>query len=93
MLTQAKLYTIEVLVSKILVDLNISLNEFMPMNNVLKEYDNMKEKRKNSNNIKIIFIVVNVYSLQKIKIKRKIDRKISIYSCCIDCRFKKTSNY
>ena len=67
MLTQAKLYTIEVLESKILVDLNISLDEFMSMNNVLKEYDNMKEKRKNSNNMKIIFIVVNVYSLQKIK--------------------------
>ena len=67
MLTQAKLYTIEVLESKILIDLNISLDEFMSMNNVLKEYDNMKEKRKNSNNMKIIFIVVNVYSLQKIK--------------------------
>ena len=67
MLTQAKLYTIEVLESKSLIDLNISLDEFMSMNNVLKEYDNMKEKRKNSNNMKIIFIVVNVYSLQKIK--------------------------
>ena len=67
MLSQAKLYTIEVLESKILIDLNISLDEFMSMNNVLKEYDNMKEKRKNSNNMKIIFIVVNVYSLQKIK--------------------------
>ena len=67
MLTQAKLYTIEVLESKILIDLNISLDEFMSMNNVLKDYDNMKEKRKNSNNMKIIFIVVNVYSLQKIK--------------------------
>ena len=67
MLTQAKLYTIEVLESKILIDLNISLDKFMSMNNVLKEYDNMKEKRKNSNNMKIIFIVVNVYSLQKIK--------------------------
>ena len=37
------------------------------MNNVLKEYDNMKEKRKIFNNIKLIFIAINVYSLQKIK--------------------------
>ena len=26
---------------------------------------------------------------KNIKIKRKIDRKINFYSCCIDCGFKK----
>ena len=38
---------IEVLISKALVDLNISHDEFVLMNNVLKEYGNIKEEIKN----------------------------------------------
>ena len=33
----------EVLISKVLIDSNISHDEFVLMNNVLKEYDDMKE--------------------------------------------------
>ena len=41
------LNTIEVPTSKALIDWNISHNEFVSLNNVLKEYDDMKEEIKN----------------------------------------------
>ena len=43
MLAKAKLNTVEVLVSKTLIDSSISHDEFVSVNNVLKEYDYMKE--------------------------------------------------
>ena len=49
MLAKSKLNSIEVLISKTLTESNISHDEFVLINNVLKEYDNMKEKRKHSN--------------------------------------------
>ena len=49
LLAKSKLNSIEVLISKALTESNISHDEFVLINNVLKEYDNMKEKRKNSN--------------------------------------------
>ena len=52
MLTKSKLNTIEVLISKALIELNISHNEFASINNVLKKYDDMKEEVKNSNDKK-----------------------------------------
>ena len=64
----------------------------MSVNNVLKEYDDMKEEIKISDNIKWIFFILNVWYFlknKKIDIKRKIDGKISLYSCWIDCSFKK----
>ena len=48
LLVTAKLNTIGVLVSKALINSNISHNEFVLVNNVLKEYDHMKEEIKNS---------------------------------------------
>ena len=42
-----KLNSIEVLISKALIDSNISHDEFVLINNVLKEYDDMKEEKKN----------------------------------------------
>ena len=47
MLAKSKLNSIEVLISRALIDSNISHNKFVLINNVLKEYDNMKEKMKN----------------------------------------------
>ena len=41
-----KLNIIEVLISKALIDSNISHDEFVLINNVLKEYDQMKKKSK-----------------------------------------------
>ena len=47
LLAKSKLNSIEVLISKALIDSNISHHEFFLINNVLKEYDDMKEKIKN----------------------------------------------
>ena len=50
MLAKTKLNIIEVLISKALIDSSISHDEFVLVNNVLKEHDNMKEEIQNSNN-------------------------------------------
>ena len=44
---KAQLNTIEVLISKALIDSNISYDEFVLINNMLKEYDDMKGEIKN----------------------------------------------
>ena len=44
---KTKLNSIEVLICKALIDLNISHDEFILVNNVLKEYDDMKKEIKN----------------------------------------------
>ena len=46
MLTKSKFNSMDVLISKALIDSNISLDEFVLINNVLKEYD-MKEEINN----------------------------------------------
>ena len=46
MLAKSKLNSIEVLISKALIDSNISHNEFVLINNVLKELYDMKEQIK-----------------------------------------------
>ena len=43
MLAKSKSNRIEVLICKDLIDLNISHDEFVLINNMLKEYDKMKE--------------------------------------------------
>ena len=45
--TKSKLNNIEVLISKALINSNISHNKLVLINNVLKEYDDMKEEIKN----------------------------------------------
>lgn len=60
LLAKNKLNTVEVLISKAFIDWNISDNEFIVINNVLKEYDDMKEEIENPSNVKWIFIVSNV---------------------------------
>ena len=47
MLEKGKLHSIEVLISKALTDLYIGHDEFVLVNNVLKEYDKMIEEIKN----------------------------------------------
>ena len=47
MLTKSKLNEIEVLISEALIDSNVSHDKFVLINNVLKEYDEMKEEIKN----------------------------------------------
>ena len=46
LLVKTKLNGIEALISKALIDSSISHDEFVLTNNVLKEYDDMKEKIK-----------------------------------------------
>ena len=50
MLVKSKLSSIEVLISKALINSNISHNEFVLINNALKEFYDMKEEIKISNN-------------------------------------------
>ena len=50
LLVKSKLNSIEVLTSKALIDSNISYDEFVFINSVLKEFSDMKEEIKNSNN-------------------------------------------
>ena len=47
LLAKSKLNRIEVLITKALVDSVITHNEFVLINNVLKEHDEMKEEMKN----------------------------------------------
>ena len=47
MLVKLKLNRTEVLISKALIDSNISHDEFVLINNVLKEYDHIKEETTN----------------------------------------------
>ena len=47
MLVKSELNSIEVLISKALIDSNISYDEFVLINNMLKEYYGMKEEIKN----------------------------------------------
>ena len=49
---KTKLNTIDVLISKTLIDPNIGHDEFVSINNVLNEYEDMKKEIKISNNIK-----------------------------------------
>ena len=49
LLAKPKLNTIEVVISKALIDSNISHDEFVSINNMLKEFYDMKEEIKNSN--------------------------------------------
>ena len=47
MLAKSKLNSIEVLISKALIDSIFSHDEFFLINNVLKEYEEMKDEIKN----------------------------------------------
>ena len=51
LLVKNMLNIIEVLISKALIDSGISRDEFALVNNVLKEYDDMKEE---TNNLKTV---------------------------------------
>ena len=48
LLAKSKLNSVEVLIFKVLIDLNISHDEFVLINNVPEEFDDMKEETKNS---------------------------------------------
>ena len=47
MLAKSRLNMIEVVIFKALIDSNVSLDEFILINNMLKKYEDMKEEIKN----------------------------------------------
>ena len=47
LLAKSKVNSIEVLISKTLIDSNIIHDEFVSLNNLLKELDNMREEIRN----------------------------------------------
>ena len=49
MLAKSQLNSLDVSISKALIDSNISHNEFVFINKVLKEFDDIKEEIKNPN--------------------------------------------
>ena len=75
-LAKSKLNSIEVLISKTLIDSNISHNEFVLINNVLNEFHVMKEEIRNYNDKlkfklyikKCYLIVLSLEKIQKVKI-------------------------
>ena len=87
LLAKSKLNRIEVLISKSLIDSNISHDEFVSINNMLKEYEQMKEEIKNlttfSKFIKdfslflrqLYHIIWSPEKIQKIKIQKLQDQK------------------
>ena len=55
MLAKSKLNDIEVLISKALINSNISHDKFVLVNNVPKEYDDMKEEIESLKTLKTVF--------------------------------------
>ena len=55
MLSKSKLNSVELLISKALIDSNIIHNEFDSINNVVKEYNDMKEDLNNQSKILYYF--------------------------------------
>ena len=58
LLAKSKLNSIEVLISKVLVDSNIGHDEFVLINNVVKEYGNIKEEIKHLETLSVSKIMV-----------------------------------
>ena len=49
LLAKSRLKSVEVLIYKSLIHWNISHDEFVPVNHLMKEFDDTKEEIKNSN--------------------------------------------
>ena len=64
LLAKSKLNGVDALISKVLIDSNISHNEFVLINNFLKGYDEMKEEIKKLMSSKIlVYLYINVIIL------------------------------
>ena len=65
-LSKSELNRVEMLISKALIDLNISHNEFVLINNVPKELDDMKEKKLKMTNKSLNYIQSNFILLLEV---------------------------
>ena len=76
MLAKSKLNKIEFSISKVLIDSNIIHDKFFLINNVLKEFSDMKEEIKNFYHKQTIYtkqfclIVWSVEKIQKVKVQK-----------------------
>ena len=101
MLAKTKLNTIEITVSRALFDLFISLDKFVSVSNLLREYNNMNEEIKNQKShqrfiyIYIMYNVVLLFESQEKHLKKKpksckgTSRKADYYIKCVVCDNKK----
>ena len=103
MLAKTKLNTIEITVSGALLDLYISLDKFVSVSNLLREYNDMNEEIKNQKShqrfiyiyIYIMYNVVLLFELQEKHLKKKPksckgkSRKADYYTKCVVCDNKK----
>ena len=101
MLAKTKLNTIEITVSRALFDLFISLDKFVSVSNLLREYNDMNEEIKNQKShqrfiyIYIMYNVVLLFELQEKHLKKKPksfkgkSRKADYYIKCVVCDNKK----
>ena len=53
LIAKAKLNSVEILMSKALIDTNITHDELVSINNVSKEYDDIKEEVRNLENLTV----------------------------------------
>ena len=99
LLQKDKLNNIEVLFSKALIDSYISHGEFIGINNVLREYNKMKEEIKNPETSveytickqwKHIVSILKKYTANENSSFRKTDQdRWMLFSNCADCGKKK----
>ena len=63
LLAKANLNSIEVLISKALIGSNVSHDESISINNVLKEYDDIKEEIKNLKTYTVLGRFQSIYKI------------------------------
>ena len=57
LLANSKLNNIQILISMALIDSNVTHDEFVLINNMLRQYDNIKNKKINDLNSSLKFLV------------------------------------
>ena len=98
MLAKSKLNSIEVLISKTLIDSNIGVDEFVLINNVL--FDDIKEETKDHNDLKkcklhkyhlIVWSVEKNTLSKNPKVVKTQNGKIILLVKCAVCNIKKST--
>ena len=88
LLGKDKLNTIEVLIFKALIDSYISHDEFVSINNVLKEYNEMKTEIKNP---EIVSVVKKITRNKNSSIRKTKENRLMLLSNCAVCGKKKST--
>ena len=88
LLGKDKLNTIEVLIFKALIDSYISHDESVSINNVLKEYNEMKTEIKNP---EIVSVVKKITRNKNSSIRKTKENRLMLLSNCAVCGKKKST--